>query len=84
MAKNEIEIVISVEGREALMEAIVPGFTDRRSRDLHIVAKSEYPVALCGYVVRDEFNPNRADTAGRDRCAECLRLFAKLRGGSGA
>lgn len=56
----------------------------RRERDLHIVAASQHPIALCGYVVSDKFDPNRLDTAGRDRCAECLKLFARIRGGSGA
>ncbi|HKQ57976.1 MAG TPA: hypothetical protein VJY35_08915 [Candidatus Eisenbacteria bacterium] len=46
-------------------------------RPLHLVTKREWPRALCGYVVSDEFNPTRTDTAGRDRCPECLRVAAQ-------
>lgn len=35
-----------------------------------------YPLALCGHLCADEFEPNRADTAGRDRCVDCLRIAA--------
>lgn len=41
---------------------------------LHIVARSTYPRALCGALVHDPFDPNRADTAGRDRCTQCLKI----------
>lgn len=41
---------------------------------LHIVKRGDWPRALCGAIVRDEFNPNRSDTAGRDRCPNCLSL----------
>jgi len=40
---------------------------------LHLVVKSQYPVALCGYVTRERWDPNR-ESAGWDRCPECLKL----------
>ncbi len=50
---------------------------------LHIVRKGDYPRALCGHIVRDEFNPHRTDTAGRDRCTECMVIVGRLRRGGG-
>lgn len=47
-------------------------------RALHLVRAGEYPRALCGFIVTDDFDPSRRDTAGRDRCADCL----KINGGS--
>jgi hypothetical protein len=47
---------------------------DRMGRPLHIVRRGDYPRALCGYIVQDEFNPARTDTRGRDRCAQCLAI----------
>ena len=46
---------------------------------LHLVRRRDYPVALCGRLVRDPFNPHRTDTAGRDRCTECLAVLRDLR-----
>lgn len=46
---------------------------------LHLVRRRDYPRALCGVIVRDEFNPRRTDTAGRDRCTDCLVVLRDLR-----
>ncbi len=45
---------------------------------LHLVRRRDYPIALCGRVVHDEFNPHRTDTAGRDRCTDCLTVLRDL------
>lgn len=55
----------------------------RDPRILHIVARSEWPIALCGALVSEDFNPHRTDTAGRDRCTECLMALGKRRSGRG-
>jgi hypothetical protein len=47
--------------------------------ELHIVARSSYPIALCGATVTDQFDPERRDTAGRDRCARCLEVAREIR-----
>lgn len=49
--------------------------------ELHIVRKSQHPIALCGARVSDEFNPARTDTAGRDRCSKCLFILRDMRKG---
>ena len=46
----------------------------RTGEPLHVVRRGSWPMALCGAIVRDEFNPTRTDTAGRERCAKCLSL----------
>jgi hypothetical protein len=38
---------------------------------LHIVARIEWPIALCGAMVSEPFNPHRT-SVGHDRCADCL------------
>ena len=42
----------------------------------HLVLKADWPVALCGARVSERFG---AAAAGRDRCADCLRI-ARERG----
>jgi hypothetical protein len=55
----------------------------RDPRILHVVARSEWPIALCGALVSEDFNPHRTDTAGRDRCTECLMVLGKRRSARG-
>lgn len=46
---------------------------------LHITAASIYPLAFCGATVKDPLDFNRTDTAGRDRCTNCMAFIAKHR-----
>jgi hypothetical protein len=58
--------------------APLTGESGTDDRPLHWVIKHEHPVALCGFIVSDEWDQNRP-TAGCDRCPECMRL-ARERG----
>lgn len=44
--------------------------TGTDTRLLHIVPHNQWPVALCGFEVKEYL----ATTKGMDRCAECQRL----------
>jgi hypothetical protein len=50
-------------------------------RPLHLTSRRIYPRALCGARVTDPFEPYRQDTAGRDRCTDCLRVLRDRRQG---
>jgi hypothetical protein len=43
---------------------------------LHMVLKDEWPIALCGYRVKERFTDR---SAGMDRCTKCLAI-ARQRG----
>lgn len=49
--------------------------------DLHIYPESRFPVAFCGHrsVFATFEEACRCASAGRDRCAECVRLFTAFR-----
>lgn len=50
------------------------------SGDLHIVLKSQFPIALCGHIVKSAWD-SKLQTAGRDRCYECFSIANKRYGG---
>lgn len=48
--------------------------------DIHIVLKSEFPIALCGYKVKSAWD-SKLETAGRDRCYGCFSIAHRKYGG---
>ena len=45
-------------------------------RLVHLVLKLDWPLALCGALVRDRLG---VSAPGRDRCPDCLRISAARR-----
>jgi hypothetical protein len=45
---------------------------------VHFVLEDEHPVALCGHVTTVPWD-TEVDTAGRDRCPNCLRVLRARR-----
>ncbi len=75
--RPQTELVVCVCGSQLQWTEIEPAAAD--APPLHLVRKGEYPRALCGANVEDDWNPNRRDTAGRDRCTACLEVARNLR-----
>jgi hypothetical protein len=40
---------------------------------LHLVVRSQWPKALCGYITKEAWNRDR-ESAGWDRCADCMKI----------
>jgi len=68
---------------DATLEQPRETLPDRGNDDrlLHIVGEHEYPKAMCGHIVTDPWDPNRTDTAGRDRCTACILELRRRRRG---
>jgi hypothetical protein len=58
------------------MSPLPPPPTDDRM--VHFVLEDEHPVALCGHVTTVPWD-TEVDTAGRDRCPNCLRVLRARR-----
>lgn len=78
-AERETRVIPDPESQ--VLDAPTPSSDTREPRPLHYVKRGAWPLALCGAVVADAWNPNRTDTAGRDRCPACFRVLQQLREG---
>lgn len=45
------------------------------ARPAHLVLRNQWPIALCGEIVRDHLG---TAAPGRDRCAQCLKIAVDL------